>query len=457
MAAGRIVIPGWMPALDSNGAPIPNAQIYIYLNGTTTLATVYSDETLSTPIPNPVEANSSGQFPEIWADDSNLFSISVDAPFGPPGIPFTFDSIGPATVSAVIEVATDAGTAAANAVVATKANKAGDTFTGVMIFNNGIASEVTGLELTRTFVGDGSTSRFHDYTTVIGTSSTQNEIARSLSFDNAAGIISPKAFAVADFTYQINRAGTAAGYTRNDLTDTYGSVATTYELNHNNFGAHSGDLVSQNSIYGAYPWVTMVNAVSAGSKRLLAAFVVGATPSHPQMFNRGYVVSDDSIRLHAFEDASNAQISFRIAGSHTTGIDMQSASVANAMKVPNGAPLVWRNAANTADITGAVLDGGDVFQIGFGTAGIAAGASYNPGANAALDLGSPTARWRRTYTIQVHYGNDPLVFDGSCVGSPNGQITASVGATMRRIDGGAGTTFYVKESGTNTNTGWVAK
>lgn len=126
MAAGRIVIPGWMPALDSNGAPIPNAQIYIYLNGTTTLATVYSDDTLTTPIANPVEANSSGQFPEIWADDANLFSISVDAPYGPPGIPFTFDSIGPATVSAVIEVATEAGTDAANAVVAGKVNVAGD-------------------------------------------------------------------------------------------------------------------------------------------------------------------------------------------------------------------------------------------------------------------------------------------------------------------------------------------
>ena len=126
MAAGRIVIPGWMPALDSTGAPIPNAQIYIYLNGTTTLATVYSDDTLTTPIANPVEANSSGQFPEIWADDANLFSVSVDAPYGPPGIPFTFDSIGPATVSAVIDVATDAGTAAANAVVATKANITGD-------------------------------------------------------------------------------------------------------------------------------------------------------------------------------------------------------------------------------------------------------------------------------------------------------------------------------------------
>ena len=41
-------------------------------------------------------------------------------------------------------------------------------------------------------------------------------------------------------------------------------------------------------------------------------------------------------------------------------------------------------------------------------------------------------------------------------GSPEGVKTAPVGSTYRRADGGAGTSFYVKESGTG-NTGWVAK
>lgn len=42
-------------------------------------------------------------------------------------------------------------------------------------------------------------------------------------------------------------------------------------------------------------------------------------------------------------------------------------------------------------------------------------------------------------------------------GSPEGAVTASKGVLYLRQDGGAGTTLYVKESGTNTNTGWVAK
>lgn len=47
-----------------------------------------------------------------------------------------------------------------------------------------------------------------------------------------------------------------------------------------------------------------------------------------------------------------------------------------------------------------------------------------------------------------------IIFNGT--GSPEGVVTASIGALYTRTDGGAGTTLYVKESGTG-NTGWVAK
>jgi len=41
-------------------------------------------------------------------------------------------------------------------------------------------------------------------------------------------------------------------------------------------------------------------------------------------------------------------------------------------------------------------------------------------------------------------------------GSPENKVTAPIGATYLRSDGGTGSTFYVKESGTGA-TGWVAK
>ena len=61
------------------------------------------------------------------------------------------------------------------------------------------------------------------------------------------------------------------------------------------------------------------------------------------------------------------------------------------------------------------------------------------GASAGLELGS----------------SGPRDMAGS--GSPEGVVSAPVGSTWRRTDGGSGSTFYVKESGGSGNTGWVGK
>lgn len=42
-------------------------------------------------------------------------------------------------------------------------------------------------------------------------------------------------------------------------------------------------------------------------------------------------------------------------------------------------------------------------------------------------------------------------------GTPEGAVVGSVGDLFSRKDGGASTTLYVKESGSATNTGWIAK
>jgi hypothetical protein len=54
--------------------------------------------------------------------------------------------------------------------------------------------------------------------------------------------------------------------------------------------------------------------------------------------------------------------------------------------------------------------------------------------------------------------NNPALggFEYSGTGTPEGVITANVGSHYHRRDGGALTSFYVKESGSG-NTGWVAK
>ena len=59
-----------------------------------------------------------------------------------------------------------------------------------------------------------------------------------------------------------------------------------------------------------------------------------------------------------------------------------------------------------------------------------------------------------TNVVRVSFNNG--VSQRSGTGTPEGVVTAAIGSTFHRADGGSGTSFYVKESGTG-NTGWVAK
>ena len=70
-----------------------------------------------------------------------------------------------------------------------------------------------------------------------------------------------------------------------------------------------------------------------------------------------------------------------------------------------------------------------------------------------IDLTSKKMFIEGKYEV-FHFGNAGPFYKGT--GSPEGVITAPIGAIYQRSDGGTNTTLYVKQSGTG-NTGWVAK
>lgn len=72
-------------------------------------------------------------------------------------------------------------------------------------------------------------------------------------------------------------------------------------------------------------------------------------------------------------------------------------------------------------------------------------------------LGFTSFRFSNAYLSKIQPGaGTATVFWTSGSGSPEGVIAAGIGSLWTRTDGGAGTTLYIKESGTG-NTGWVAK
>lgn len=72
--------------INSTGAPISGAKAYFYVTGTTTLTNVYADNALTTPLTNPVIADSAGRFVPIFLDPAVTYRLIVknasDVPVG---------------------------------------------------------------------------------------------------------------------------------------------------------------------------------------------------------------------------------------------------------------------------------------------------------------------------------------------------------------------------------------
>jgi hypothetical protein len=85
---------------------------------------------------------------------------------------------------------------------------------------------------------------------------------------------------------------------------------------------------------------------------------------------------------------------------------------------------------------------------------------YSPGAGsnkAAFDRGTLNGTWYDSYNVVfggTEWTNQIGVAQGT--GTPEGVLTAAIGALYVNLTGGASTTLYVKTSGTG-NTGWTAK
>lgn len=63
--------------VNANGAPISGARAYFYVTGGTTPANVYADNALTTPLTNPVIADSAGRFVPIFLDPAVTYRLVV--------------------------------------------------------------------------------------------------------------------------------------------------------------------------------------------------------------------------------------------------------------------------------------------------------------------------------------------------------------------------------------------
>lgn len=83
------------------------------------------------------------------------------------------------------------------------------------------------------------------------------------------------------------------------------------------------------------------------------------------------------------------------------------------------------------------------------------GSTYPGISDNVQELGQASLRWANTFSTNFNPGAGTVIWT-SGAGSPEGSVTANVGSLYTNTSGGAGTTLFVKESGSG-NTGWIGK
>lgn len=82
MAQGTLLPVPIHIAQDANGARVANAKMYVYAAGTSNLASIFTDQTLAVQLANPLSADGSGNFVEVWIAPGQSVDIDITSSAG---------------------------------------------------------------------------------------------------------------------------------------------------------------------------------------------------------------------------------------------------------------------------------------------------------------------------------------------------------------------------------------
>lgn len=158
-------------------------------------------------------------------------------------------------------------------------------------------------------------------------------------------------------------------------------------------------------------------------------------------------------------------------GSSSTSQIIFGPGVTNVLARTNGTDLAYYAPAVIGQSSGLFINrGGGSTPAFFGNTTAGGAIVQSPSNRAILDVGGEQAYWDGSNFMpsgtgkslgtaanpwtNVYLAADVFIRAGT--GDPEGAVAAAVGSLFLRLDGGVGSTLYVKQSGTG-NTGWAAK
>jgi len=254
------------------------------------------------------------------------------------------------------------------------------------------------------------------------------------------------------------------GYTRyaeiqiSEITGTYGRSAGNFEVGKTYTIITAG--TTDFTLIGAAnsdPGTTFV-ATGAGTGTGVAR---GAETQQDAIYMNG----DSKFRTKVIED--EIEMFTNSKGGEFHGVGWRSEASSNTkgdFNIYHDQPIGGRNALNIKaaegsgnfDIRHYSGSTGQIHNyIGTSLLTVAEASAFRPGDDGVTNLGAINKRWNVAYAKEINFGDGGRIITGE--GSPEGVIVTSLGAIYINVDGGTGTTLYVKETGDGLSTGWVAK
>lgn len=169
-----------------------------------------------------------------------------------------------------------------------------------------------------------------------------------------------------------------------------------YELDFNNLNGHRGDIPGAFGLAAPVAYGQAITGFAAYRSTAALAITGGVS----EVWNRGIVVTNGVVQA-SFQDVSLAERSLDIRSGSDIGLSLENGAFTRAaVLVGNGAPIGWRNAADSTDYLMLYLDGSNNFNIGGGVPpviALGASTSVRPASDAAVSLGTGSFRWSEVY------------------------------------------------------------
>lgn len=271
-------------------------------------------------------------------------------------------------------------------------------------------SSISALEITggQSILAEPVGNPVDTYSSLVASGTTayadQREFLASFGFISnlGSGASSPERDKVTLYAGMLADDGTGDAWTLNTVTSLFPGAsaysAFGYELDYNNLNGHRGDTPGGAGLAAPVGYGLAISGFA--TYRSTAALIL--TAGVADTWNRGLVVTAGTVQA-SFQDVGLAERSLDIRSANDIGLSLEAGAFARApILIGNGAKIAWRNAADSADLGLAYLDGSNNFQLGANAvASVVLGgtASVLPATNNTTSLGNGTYRFSEVYAV----------------------------------------------------------